>query len=298
MDGAVIHPNWERAPHNMVDGFSLEMTAKDIDSLRAAAPGIPAETPVAVTFLPGEEFSARIEATRLVRSLGFEPMPHFSARRIHSAREFEDYLTEAVSTAGVKRCFVIAGDPSEPEGPFFDSSSLIASGMFERAGIKAVGIGGHPEGHPNMSVEQCWRVLVDKCAEITSRGMAPLIVTQFVFDAAIVLDWLVELRRRGIEAPVRIGVPGPAGIKTLVRFAARCGVGASATVLAKYGISLSKLIGTAGPDKLLAAFERELGPEHGPVRLHFYPFGGLEKTVAWINAYDAAHHIAPERPFR
>ena len=287
-----IHPNWSRPAEVMTDGFSIEITARDVDALREAAPGIPEDHPVAITFLPGEDFAARIAATRAVRELGFEPMPHFSARRIASAKEFEDYLQAVVEQAGVKRCFVIAGDPSEAEGPFEDSSALIASGAFERAGITAIGIGGHPEGHPNMTEQQCWQVLHDKCAMIEARGMAPLIVTQFAFDADRVLDWVLELRRRGIHDPVRLGVPGPAGIKTLMRFAARCGVGASATVLSKYGISIGKLIGTAGPDRLVDAIAKGLTPEHGPVRLHFYPFGGVAKTVAWINEYTRARRRA------
>lgn len=282
----VIHPNWARPATNMADGYSLEMTAKDVESLRAAAPDIPQSTPIAITFLPGEQMSARIDAIRVVRQLGFEPMPHFSVRRIKSEEQFEDYLAAAVDVGKVTRCFVIAGDPSEPEGPFFDSSDLIQSGIFERTGITALGIGGHPEGHPNMTDDQCWEVLERKCSDIAARGMAPLIVTQFAFDAGVVLDWLKRLRARGIDVPVRIGVPGPAGIATLLRFAARCGVGASSAVLAKYGISISKLVGSAGPDKLVDAFEQNLCAEHGPVRLHFYPFGGLEKTVAWIKAYD------------
>lgn len=286
MNKPVIHPNWDRPALNMVDGYSIEMTAKDVESLRAAAPAMAPETPVAVTFLPGETLSARLDAIKLVRARGFEPMPHFSARRIASAAEFEEYLAAATAQAGVKRCFVIAGDPSEPEGPFFDSSALIGSGAFERMGVTAIGIGGHPEGHPNMSEEQCWSVLEAKCAEIERRGMAPLIVTQFAFDGERVLEWLRALRGRGIDAPVRIGVPGPAGIKTLIRFAARCGVGASAAVLAKYGISITQLFGSMGPDRLVASLARGIGPDHGRVRLHFYPFGGLEKTIAWINGYD------------
>lgn len=282
-----IHPNWGRAPDGITDGFSLEITAKDVDSLRAAAPAIPADTPVAVTFLPGEEAPARIAAAKAVRALGFEPMPHFSARRITSEAEFEDYLNTVVTEAGVKRCFVIAGDPDQAAGPYNDSSELIATGLFEKAGIKAIGVGGHPEGHPNMTVEQCWEVLARKCTDIDARGMAPLVVTQFGFDPDAALDWLAQLRQRGIAAPVRIGVPGPAGIKTLMRFAARCGVGASASVLAKYGISITQLLGSAGPDKLVDALAKGLTEEHGPVRLHFYPFGGLEKTVNWIAGYRA-----------
>ncbi len=289
MNTPIIHPNWARPATNMVEGYSLEMTAKDTDSLREAAPGILPQTPIAVTFLPGEPFEARIAAARLVRDLGFEPMPHFSARRIGSEGEFREYLAAVTQEAGVKRCFVIAGDPPEPEGPFATSSDLIATGAFEAAGITAIGIGGHPEGHPNMSQDECWQVLHTKCDAIRGRGMAPLIVTQFAFDAGAVLGWLAELRRRGLDAPVRLGIPGPAGIKTLMRFAARCGVGASASVMTKYGISITKLIGSAGPDKLVDALEKGLGEEHGAVRLHFYPFGGLAKTVGWINDYAAGH---------
>ena len=281
-----IHPNWDVAPRVITDGFSLEMTAKDGPSLAEAAPLIQPETPIAVTFLPGEVAGARIAATVAVRQLGFEPMPHFSARRITSADDFEGYLHAVVQQAGVRRCFIVAGDPPEPQGPYFDTMALIETGAFERAGITAIGVGGHPEGHPNMTVAQCWDVLARKVTAIAERGMAPLIVTQFGFDPDAFLDWLVELRRRGIDAPVRIGVPGPAGIKRLLGFAARCGVGASASVLRKYGISVTNLLGNAGPDKLVDAFAHGLGPQHGRVRLHFYPFGGLKKTVEWIGDYE------------
>jgi methylenetetrahydrofolate reductase (NADPH) len=282
-----IHPNWDRPANGITEGFSLEMTAKDIAALREAAPMIPPETPVAITFLPGEDAHARIDATVAVRELGFEPMPHFSARRITSALEFEHYIYAVVARAGVQRCFVVAGDPPEPQGPFSDSMALIGSGVFEGQGVKAIGIGGHPEGHPIMSEDQCWAVLDQKVAAIEARGMAPLIVTQFAFDAEPVLRWLEALRARGIDAPVRIGVPGPAGIKRLLKFASHCGVGASASVMKKYGLSITNLLGSAGPDKLVDSFAAQLSPAHGKVRLHFYPFGGMKPTVDWVAGYQA-----------
>ena len=164
--------------------------------------------------------------------------------------------------------------------------ALIETGAFERAGITAIGIGGHPDGHPQMAASECWKVLTRKVAAIEARGMAPLVVTQFGFDPDTFLEWLVQLRARGIDAPVRIGVPGPAGIKRLLSFAARCGVSASTSVLKKYGISVASLLGNAGPDKMVDAFAAGLGPQHGRVRLHFYPFGGLRKTVEWIADYE------------
>jgi methylenetetrahydrofolate reductase (NADPH) len=196
-----------------------------------------------------------------------------------------------VVQAQVNRCFIVAGDPPVALGPYSDTLSLIQTGAFENAGIKAIGIGGHPEGHPMMSTEECWTVLTSKVQEIEGRGMSALIVTQFGFDSDRVLSWLQELRFRGLETPVRIGIPGPTNIRTLLRFAARCGVGASATVMKKYGVSITNLLGSAGPDKLVDSFVGGLNPEHGDVRLHFYPFGGLVKTVEWINNY-RAHHEA------
>ena len=287
----LIHPNWDKPRAGITDGFSLEMTAKDEASLRDAAPLIPPETPVAITYLPGEELAARVAATIAVRELGFEPMPHFSARRITSPADFEGYLRAVVERAGVRRCFIVAGDPPAPQGPYFDTMALIETGAFERDGIQAIGVGGHPEGHPNMTPDQCWQVLETKVRAIEARGMAPLVVTQFGFDPDAFLGWLKDLRARGIDCPVRIGVPGPAGIKRLLAFAARCGVGASASVMKKYGVSIGNLLGTAGPDKLVDAFAAGLGEEHGRVRLHFYPFGGMVKTVEWIRDYNARHQI-------
>ena len=285
----LIHPNWDKDPALITDGFSLEMTARDEGSLRDAAPLIPAETPIAITYLPGEELAARVAATVAVRELGCEPMPHFSARRILSSDDFEGYLRAVVERAGVKRCFIVAGDPPEPQGPFFDTMALIRTGAFERAGMQAIGVGGHPEGHPNMTDAECWAVLDAKVREIEARGMAALIVTQFSFDPDACLAWLKDLRARGIHCPVRMGVPGPAGIKRLLAYAARCGVGASASVMKKYGVSITNLLATAGPDKLVDAFAVGLGAEHGRVRLHFYPFGGMRKTLEWIHDYAAAH---------
>jgi methylenetetrahydrofolate reductase (NADPH) len=289
MSYAEIHPNWDREPYYITEGFSAEITAKDIEGLHAAAPKLPPDTPIAVTFLPGETLEARLAAAKEVRVLGFEPMPHFSARRFKSADEFKTMVERMAQVAAVKRCFAIAGDNPEPEGPYSETSQLIETGIFEANGMKAIGVAGHPQGHPNMTEEECFAVLEKKCAMIHAHGMKPLIVTQFGFDPDAYLRWLVVLRQRGIDAPVRIGVPGPTSIKGLLRFAARCGVDASASVLSKYGISLTKLLGTAGPDKMVDAFAEGFGGEHGRVRLHFYPFGGLLKTVEWIDEYNRRH---------
>ena len=287
MSYAAIHPNWEKNPDNMVDGYSLEMTAKELEGLREAAPLIRPGTQVAVTFLPGEELEQRIAAAVLVRDLGFEPIVHLSARRIESEAQLDWYLGEITTKAKVKRVFIIAGDPPEAEGPYSDSLQIIETGLLEKHGIEIVGVGGHPEGHPNNSPADLWIWMERKIAAIRAHGMTPLVVTQFAFDDDAIVAWLAEMRARNIDVPVRLGVPGPAGIKRLLGFAKRCGVGASASVMKKYGVSITNLIGSAGPDKLVNSLGKKLNDSHGRVRLHFYPFGALTASAEWINAYHA-----------
>ncbi|HYD24567.1 MAG TPA: methylenetetrahydrofolate reductase [Croceibacterium sp.] len=290
MSYAAIHPDWEKPRRNMVDGYSLEMTAKELDGLRDAAPLIRPNTQVAVTFLPGEAMEQRVEAAKLVRALGFEPIVHLSARRLTSKDELDGYLARITGEAGVKRVFLIAGDPPEPEGPFEDSLQVIESGLLEKHGITIAGIGGHPEGHPNVSRDDLWVWMERKIAALRARGIVPLVVTQFAFDDDAIVEWVGEMRRRGIDVPVRLGVPGPAGIKRLLGFAARCGVGASASVMKKYGVSVTNLLGRAGPDKLVDSLDAKLNDgEHGRVRLHLYPFGALTASAEWVNEYDAKH---------
>lgn len=270
---------------NITRDYSLEASTKDIAALSAAAPRILPGSTISIPYLAREDDDARLAAARAVRSLGFEPMPHLSARRIASLAGFESFVQRAAAEAGVERCFVIAGDLPTPMGPFADSAALIDTGVFERAGMQVIGVGGHPEGHPMMSKAEQWEVLERKCRSIEKRSMAPLIVTQFAFDADVVLTWLQALRARGITHPVRVGVPGPASIAVLARYAAVCGVGACASMWSKYGVSIGKLFGTAGPDLFVERLAAGLTAAHGEVSLHFFPFGGIAQSVKWIEQY-------------
>lgn len=275
------------SPHlrNFINTFSLEVSAKAMPALCAEAGRIAPGTTISIPYLASESDDARLAAARTVRELGFEPMPHLSARRIGSNAVLERFMARAAGEAGVEKCLLIAGDLATPAGPFADSAPIIETGILERSGVKSVAVGGHPEGHPVMTAEERWRVLERKCQAIESRGMAPLIITQFAFDADIVLGWLKALRARGINVPVLIGVPGPASIARLLRYASMCGVGASATMLARYGVSIGRLLGTAGPEMLVDRLVHGLADADGQVSPHFFPFGGIAASLECIERH-------------
>jgi methylenetetrahydrofolate reductase (NADPH) len=265
---------------------SLEMTGKDVGELAEARDSIPDGTRINVTFLANEDLPARLAAAKAVKDGGFVPVPHVSARRLTSRHMLEEFLAALEADGTGENVFAVGGDPSEPHGPYADALSVIESGLLETYGVRRVSIAGYPEGHPDIPDRVLWLALQSKHAALRARGLTGEIITQFGFDVDPVLDWIQTVREHGIDAPVRIGVPGPAGVRRLMRYAARFGVGTSASIAKKYGLSITNLMGTAGPDRFLRALAADYHPDrHGEVKLHFYTFGGLRATSEWINDF-------------
>lgn len=271
----------------LVSNYSLEMTGKDVPGLTEAKDSIPAGTKINVTFLGNEDLDMRLTASKAVRDMGFIPVPHISARRLKSQDQLEEFLGRLQEVGATDNVFAVGGDPAEPEGPYPDSLSVIQTGLLQKYGVKEVSIAGYPEGHPDIATDVLWRHLEDKSAALKEQGLAATILTQFAFDTDPVISWVQGVRGRGIDSTIRIGTPGPAGIKRLINFARRFGVGANAMIVKKYGFSLTNLMGTAGPDKFVTDLSALLAtdPASGDVKLHFYTFGGLKATADWAHQY-------------
>ncbi|WP_230461405.1 methylenetetrahydrofolate reductase [Sphingobium sp. CAP-1] len=262
--------------------YSIEATAKDVGAI-IIADGLPCPAEVYVPYLPEESDASRIEACAMIRRAGLEPVLHLSARRLTSLMALETLLAALRDQAQIERVFLIAGDLAQPVGPFSDSLSVIETGLLESHGIRTVGIAGHPDGHPDVADDVMWQSMDDKLAALGKRGLGSQIVTQFSFDAQQVLTWLRAVRARGVTEAVRVGIPGPTGVRTLLRYATRCGVAASAGAIAKYGLSLGRLLGNAGPDRFVSELRAGLDPaETGQVHLHIFPFGGFAQTADWL----------------
>ena len=280
------------AARELIDGFSLEMTGKDVPGLEEARHAIPAGTKINVTFLGNEDLDMRVSAAKAVKDMGFIPVPHISARRLGSQEQLEEFLGRLQEVGATEHVFAVGGDPAEPEGPYPDSLSVIRTGLLQKYGVKEVSIAGYPEGHPDIANDVLWQHLEDKSAALKEQGLDAVILTQFAFDTEPVTAWIKGVRDRGIDTQIRIGTPGPAGIKRLLGYARRFGVGANAMIVKKYGFSLTNLMGTAGPDKFVNDLSALLAadPSSGSVKLHFYTFGGLLATSEWARDYVAAQH--------
>lgn len=278
------------AAASLVEGFSLEMTGKDIPGLQEARDTIPAGTKINVTFLGNEDLEMRVAAAKAVVEAGFVPVPHLSARRLASREQLAEFLARLQDVGAAETVFAVGGDPAEPEGPFPDALTLIRSGVLQEHGVREVSIAGYPEGHPDIPGDVLWQHLQDKADALKEQGLATVVLTQFAFDTDPVVTWIDAVRARGIDAQIRIGTPGPAGIKRLLNFARRFGIGANAMIVKKYGFSLTNLMGTAGPDRFVSDLAGLLAadPVSGDVKLHFYTFGGLKATSEWARDFVAS----------
>ncbi|WP_262519078.1 methylenetetrahydrofolate reductase [Agrobacterium fabrum] len=270
----------------MLRDFSVEVTTRDTSQLSGFLGTIPKGTIISIPFLSTESDADRIAAARRVRQAGYEPLPHIAARRIQSKVALSAMLTSLVHEAQVNRLLIIAGDADPSKGPFPDTATILRSGVLQDHRIGHVAIAGHPEGHPVQNDAMLGRALLEKRQLLEAANMEWSIFTQFAFASEPVLAWINELRRSGVNVPIHVGIPGPASVKTLLKFAAVCGVSASKAVLRKYGLSITQLLSSAGPDVLVREYAVALASAaYGDVRLHLYPFGGIGKTVDWLESH-------------
>lgn len=277
--------------------FSMEMTTRDLEELERARDIIPRDTSINITHLAGDTVEARVKAVHAVRQSGFVPVVHIAARRVRSRLELDDLLFALHEADALERIFIVSGDPSKPAGPYPDAVALIRCGLLEQFEVGQVGIAGYPDGHPDIPDSVLWKHLDDKLGELGLRGMEPFLLTQFCFDSTIVARWIRAVRDRGHNAPIRVGVPGPAGIKRLLAYARRFGVSTNTMVIKKYGISLSNLLVSAGPGQFIERLASELtsSSSDDDVGLHLYTFGGLHATAEWVELYTSACIAKAER---
>lgn len=270
----------------LLDDFSMEMTGKDVAKVENAATVIPPGTRINVTFLENEDLEMRATAAAAAKRLGFTPVPHISARRIKSQQMLEEYLSRLRDTGASENVLVIGGDPTVPMGPYPESLAVIESGVLQRFGVRHVSMGGHPSGDPNIPADVLMPAIAQKAAALAKLDIPGAIITQVDFDSDRVLQWVAEVRSHGVELPIRVGVPGPASVKLLLGFASRLGISTSATIAKKYGLSVTNLLGKAGPENFIRDLQAGLDPgKHGEVKLHFYTFGGLAATSEWISMF-------------
>jgi methylenetetrahydrofolate reductase (NADPH) len=238
---------------------------------------LPEGAKVTVTCSPTRGIESTLLLGEKLLERGFRIVPHIAARLV-ADRAHLDEIVRRLDDLGVREIFVIGGDTRKPVGPFSSAVELLSAMADAGHDFEHVGIGGYPEGHPNIDDKTLSRTLLNK------RPFATYVVSQMCFDPDAILNWVADIRRRGIGLPVYIGLPGVVERKKLLQISLKIGVGDSARFLTKYTQVLTKFLKPGGysPDELvknLAPFVED--QDYNLAGFHIYTFNQVESTEEW-----------------
>lgn len=272
---------------NFLAKASIEITPKQAEKLPLIASKVKPGSKVYIALVDPNEVAGQLEAAKAVKSHGLVAVPHVPARFVKDRNDLEARVG-ALAAAGVTNMLVLGGGAPEPIGQYDAAIQLFETGVFQKNGITHVGIAGHPEGNPDITKKHgeamLLKALKEKQAYIDENKLTGHIATQFLFEAGPVADWAAGLRAQGIHLPVCVGIPGPATIKTLAKYALMCGVGNSARFIRKQALNVVQLLTVSAPDEFIAdlAEVSAARPELKIEAPHMYPFGGFDKLFDWL----------------
>ena len=268
--------------------LSVEITPRQIEKVPLLQERLPKDTPVFIALIDPADVPAQLKAAIAVREAGLDPIPHVPARFILDAADLKSRVGALTGEAGVTSMLVLGGGAPTPIGRYDSALQLLQTDMFQSHGVTRIGVAGHPEGNPDITKihgeAMLMKALGEKQAYLKSNKLSGFIATQFLFEAAPVAYWATTLRDNGIDLPINVGIPGPATIKTLVKYAAMCGVGNSARFIRKQALNITKLLTVNTPDEFIdqLAILHLDRPELNIAAPHLYPFGGFDKMFDWL----------------
>lgn len=263
---------------------SVEVTPKQIEKDPSMLLAIPPATRTYLVDLGTMSPDEWSSVVRKVADAGLEPVPHIAARRLASTQALQSRLSAMVDAAGVRDVLLIAGGAGDPAGPFASTMDVLETGILDRYGIRRIGVAGHPEGSPDIPDHLIAQALDFKQTFAQRSDAQVRIVTQFGFDADAAIRWSENLRDAGIELPIHLGVAGPASIKSLLKYAAMCGVRASSAFAFKRGSAIASLMTSYSPEPFVQPVEAHVANTPGSLlqQVHVFPFGGLGDASRWL----------------
>ena len=282
------------ALRGLLNPFSVEITPRETTKLPPLSDVLAVGTAVYLTFLPRTSWAHTVAAAKWVAEAGMRPVPHLAARAVPDRHALRRMLAE-LTAVGVDDLLVVAGGV-DPVGEFHESAQILDSGCLEEAGIRRVGVAGHPEGHPDVREDELARALVVKNRIARERGLDMRIVTQFCFAAEPILAWERRMREAGNALPVHVGLAGLTSPTKLLRFGLSCGVGPSLKVLRQQAGGVLRLATTPvyQPEETLLGVAAA-DPACLIRAVHFFPFGALVPTAEWATDLKARHAPRSER---
>ena len=171
-----------------LNNLSVEITPRQIEKLPLLQERLPRGTPIFIALIDPADVAGQLAAAGALRKAGLEPIPHVPARFVIDEADLKTRIGALAGEAGVTSMLVLGGGAPTPIGKFDAAIQLLQTGVFQKNGVKRLGIAGHPEGNPDITKRHGEAVLLkalgEKQAWLKANNMAGFIATQFLFEAA------------------------------------------------------------------------------------------------------------------
>jgi methylenetetrahydrofolate reductase (NADPH) len=232
---------------------------------------------VAVTCSPTKGVDETLALTAHLVNAGFRVVPHIAAKNVRD----KEHLAQILRRLGdlkIESLFVPGGDRPRPEGEFNTAYQLLCAIDEIGHDIDLIGVGAHPEGHPDVDKVILFNELEKK------QSLCQYMVTQMCFDAEALGGWLHDMRSRGITLPVWIGLPGVIDRSRLIKASFRIGVGDSLRFLRKKANIAAQLMKSSiyDPDELVLNLAKyQADPANKIAGYHLFCFNQVELTEQW-----------------
>ena len=273
---------------NFLNDFSIEVTPRAVAKIENLSELIPPETLVYIAHIEGTPIDEMVKTAKKINDQGYVTMPHFPARIIKDKNTLKDWISRYQNEANVNNALLLGGGVKKPYGDYDSSIQLIESELFDIAGFNKLYFAGHPEGNkdidPDGSTKNIDEALSWKNDFRNRTDADTAITTQFCFDSKTVINWANDIKNKGIDIPIHIGIAGPAKLQTLLRYSIECGVGASIKILQKRALDLTKLLLPYKPTNILSelAEYKFNNPDFNIKKVHFFPLGGVKQVSKFI----------------
>jgi methylenetetrahydrofolate reductase (NADPH) len=274
----------------LLGGYSVEVTARGAAAAEICRAHLAVGTEVYVPFTPRDTHHGVVDTATRLHAAGFVVVPHVTARNVASFTQLNEFLARLAGEAGVSRALALGGDADRPAGPYHSSLQALQSGLFQRHGIRRIGLACYPEAHRKIDAAALDQALAAKLDLIRQDGLEAWLVSQFCFEAAPIVDFAARLRTRGVAAPLRVGLAGPADLRRLWKYGLYCGIGDSIRALGSRVDAVANLLARRTPDAIVAdlAAARRRDPALPIAGIHIFTFGGVAAAADWANAILAA----------
>ncbi len=168
----------------------------------------PGTVALAVSCTAGLGVDQTVAVSEVLAAKGYDVTPHLAARQIRTPRHLDEILRR-LRKRSLGRVLVVEGRQGRP-GAFPDSARLLEAMLDHPDAPSEIGIAGHPDGHPDHDRLALTERLLKRAV------FASFVSTRLTLNPVRLLGWVAEMRVRGLDIPVEVGVPGAVGLDEIL----------------------------------------------------------------------------------